>query len=94
MVSQIAKHDGALGTLQKQVDTIKEYLESPDCEFPYITLLVHNLESPGLSKDEIQSAIASLAESPKIFLISSTDHLNSAILWDSSKISSFNFIQI
>lgn len=78
---------GSIGAL---ISILKEHLDSDD-SIPYIVILVHNIDSKSLSKDHIQSALASLSVHPKIHLLASFDNINTALMWDATKISTFNF---
>lgn len=56
-------------------------------------LIVHNIDGLALRADKAQSALAQLAAaSPTVRLVASIDHINAPLLWNSDKISKFNFV--
>lgn len=55
-----------------------------------IYLLIHSID--GLRNEKSQSTLALLASSPFIHLICSIDHINAPLMWDSVKLSQFNWI--
>ena len=79
------------GSFSNQIKLLMSFMSDETCPYPYITLLIHNLEGAGLSSDQVQSAIAQLSTHPKIYLVASCDHLNTPMLWSHSKIAQFNF---
>ncbi|KAJ3371475.1 Origin recognition complex subunit 2 [Kappamyces sp. JEL0680] len=92
VLAQLVGTEKAHGSLPSQVSQLLEFLDSAACRFPYITLLIHNIEGTNLTPEPIQKAISVLASHPKIFLVASSDHLNTPTLWDATKISLFNFV--
>ena len=91
LTKKIVGHEGNLGNLASQVKSLKNYMSSPSRRFQYITLLIHNIESPSLANEIAQNCLVQLASSPNIHLVASIDHINSGMLWDISKITLFNF---
>ena len=52
-----------------------------------VFLIVHNLDGPMLRNDRAQSALSILGVSKHIHIVASVDHINSALLWDQTKLS-------
>ncbi|XP_059612059.1 origin recognition complex subunit 2 [Phlebotomus argentipes] len=57
----------------------------------HIFLIVHNLDGAMLRNSKAQSVMSQLARISNVHLIASIDHINTALLWDHSKLSNFNF---
>ncbi|KAG5419049.1 ORC2 [Candida metapsilosis] len=59
---------------------------------PKLLLVVHNLDGEAFRTDKIQGLFAQLMSIPEIWVLSSIDHINAPLLWDSSKSKSMNLI--
>ncbi|XP_055643115.1 origin recognition complex subunit 2 [Toxorhynchites rutilus septentrionalis] len=71
------------------VDMIeKEFSYLPDT---HLFLIVHNLDGIMLRNSKSQNVLARLAGIANIHLIASIDHINTPLIWDSSKLSCYNF---
>ncbi|KAF8430058.1 origin recognition complex subunit 2-domain-containing protein [Tirmania nivea] len=57
-----------------------------------ITLIIHSLDGESLRADRHQSLLSRLASHPRVSLVASTDHIKAPLLWDSAKVSQFNFL--
>lgn len=57
-----------------------------------LIILVHNLDGPALRKDPFQNMLSSLALIKQISIVTSVDHIQSPLLWDSSRSQNFNFV--
>jgi origin recognition complex subunit 2 len=88
-LSNVFDYSSSISSPINQAKKICELLETS--QYPYITFVIHNIEGRGLANEISQKAISVLAEHPKIYLVASCDHLNTALLWDHSKLSSLAF---
>ncbi|KAI3407019.2 ORC2 [Candida oxycetoniae] len=59
---------------------------------PRLLLIVHNIDGESLRSDKTQGLFSQLAAIPQILAITSTDHINAPLLWDSSKSKNLNLI--
>ncbi|EDW97639.1 origin recognition complex subunit 2 [Drosophila yakuba] len=57
----------------------------------HLFLIVHNLDGAMLRNVKAQAILSRLARVPNIHLMASIDHINTPLLWDQGKLSSFNF---
>ncbi|XP_068157241.1 origin recognition complex subunit 2 [Drosophila tropicalis] len=57
----------------------------------HLHLIVHNLDGAMLRNAKAQAIMARLARINNIHLLASIDHINTPLLWDQNKLSSFNF---
>ncbi|XP_017084579.2 LOW QUALITY PROTEIN: origin recognition complex subunit 2 [Drosophila eugracilis] len=57
----------------------------------HLFLIVHNLDGAMLRNIKAQAILSRLARVPNIHLLASIDHINTPLLWDQGKLSSFNF---
>ncbi|XP_017092228.2 origin recognition complex subunit 2 [Drosophila bipectinata] len=57
----------------------------------HLFLIVHNLDGSMLRNVKAQAILSRLARVPNIHLLASIDHINTPLLWDQGKLSSFNF---
>ncbi|XP_055377459.1 origin recognition complex subunit 2 isoform X2 [Condylostylus longicornis] len=55
-------------------------------------LIVHNIDGPMLRNCKAQEILSRLAKISNIHLIASIDHINAPLLWDSAKLSNYNFL--
>jgi origin recognition complex subunit 2 len=92
VLKQIFDCESVSGGVLKQAQSIVDFMDSKNCSFPFLTFVIHNIEGKGLANDASQEALAILASSPRIHLVCSSDHINSAILWDNAKLHKFNFL--
>uniref|UniRef100_A0A8D8IVH1 Origin recognition complex subunit 2 n=1 Tax=Culex pipiens TaxID=7175 RepID=A0A8D8IVH1_CULPI len=77
------------GNHHEVVDAIEE-------EFRYLPethlfLIVHNLDGTMLRNGKAQNVLARLAKIENVHLLASIDHINTPLIWDSSKLSYYNF---
>ncbi|XP_065092456.1 origin recognition complex subunit 2 [Ochlerotatus camptorhynchus] len=71
------------------VDIIEEeFSYLPDT---HLFLIVHNLDGTMLRNSKAQNILARLAKIDNIHLLASIDHINTPLIWDSSKLSYYNF---
>lgn len=71
------------------VDIIEEeFSYLPDT---HLFLIVHNLDGTMLRNNKAQNILARLAKIDNIHLLASIDHINTPLIWDSSKLSYYNF---
>lgn len=47
-----------------------------------ISVIVHNVDGPGVRGPEAQRALAELAASPSVHMVASVDNINAPLLWD------------
>ncbi|KAK9326331.1 origin recognition complex subunit 2-domain-containing protein [Lipomyces orientalis] len=59
---------------------------------PKLVLLIHDIDGEAFRNDRSQSALSRLAAHNQVSVFATVDHINTPILWDSAKLSSFNFI--
>ena len=57
-----------------------------------ITLIIHSLDGESLRAERHQSLLSRLASHPRVSLVASIDHIKAPLLWDSAKVSQFNFL--
>lgn len=76
-----------IGSTLNKVKLLTSHLEKTEM---CITIVVHNIDNPSLASD--QSLLSALASHNNIYFICSSDHLNTALLWDSERINQFNFV--
>ncbi|KAI8893506.1 origin recognition complex subunit 2-domain-containing protein [Globomyces pollinis-pini] len=89
VLSDLFNYKGVQGNLLNQVQNITRLLMEND-EFCFVTFLIHNVEGEGLASEPSQQAISILSTCPKIRLVCSCDHINTALLWDQSKLTHLN----
>ncbi len=68
------------------------YAESDPDTQPPLFLVVHNLDGPNLRNEKAQQALAILANSPRIHLVASIDHIQSLFLLSPVTFDQFNFL--
>ncbi|XP_017001261.2 origin recognition complex subunit 2 [Drosophila takahashii] len=77
------------GNPHEAVDMIEEeFALIPET---HLFLIVHNLDGAMLRNVKAQAILSRLARVPNIHLLASIDHINTPLLWDQGKLSSFNF---
>ena len=80
----------------EMLDRLIELLDGGDDSiFPRdarITLILHSIDGESLRLERHQSLLSRLAAQPRISLVTSIDHIKAPHLWDSAKISQFNFL--
>ncbi|XP_055524487.1 origin recognition complex subunit 2 [Wyeomyia smithii] len=77
------------GNFHELVDIIEE--EFSFLPRTHLFLIVHNLDGTMLRNSKTQNVLARLAKIDNIHLLASIDHINTPLIWDSSKLSYFNF---
>ncbi|CAO3693148.1 unnamed protein product [Umbelopsis ramanniana] len=80
------------GSIQDHVSLIMEHFQRGENEYEHIYLLIHNIDGANIRNERAQTALSILASCPNIHIIASIDHINAGLLWDSIKISRFNWI--
>lgn len=80
------------GSIQDHVSLIMEHFQRGENEYEHIYLLIHNIDGANIRNERAQTALSILASCPNIHIIASVDHINAGLLWDSIKISRFNWI--
>ncbi|KAL6449859.1 ORC2 Origin recognition complex subunit 2 [Candida maltosa Xu316] len=84
------------GTVPYVVNYLNESRSSkvPKCGFqiPKILLIVNNFDGEAFRVDKLQALFSQLMNLPEVWAMSSTDHINAPLLWDSSKLKNLNFI--
>jgi origin recognition complex subunit 2 len=88
-LSNVFDHTSSITSPINQAKKICELIETS--QYPYISFVIHNIEGRGLANETSQKALSVLAEHPKVYVVASCDHLNTALLWDHSKLSSLSF---
>ncbi|KAK7451035.1 Origin recognition complex subunit 2 [Stygiomarasmius scandens] len=48
-------------------------------------IIIHNIDSPSLRTQKVQSSLSSLALDPHIHVVASIDHINAPLIWSSSE---------
>ncbi|ODV96239.1 hypothetical protein PACTADRAFT_57054 [Pachysolen tannophilus NRRL Y-2460] len=61
-------------------------------KLPKLILLIHNIDGESLRDDRTQYILSKLSTINELWFISTLDHINTPIMWDSSKMSEFNFV--
>lgn len=83
--------DSNASTLENQLASAMMHLNSEESKLR-VYLLLHNIDGMNLRNDRAQETLAKLASCSHLHLITSVDHLQSPLLWDSSKLGQFNFV--
>lgn len=73
------------------VDYIVQYYKKRDSS-PKLILLIHNIDGPGLRDEKTQTYLSKLASIKQFYVITSVDHINAPLLWDSVNLNNFNFV--
>ncbi|KAI9193691.1 origin recognition complex, subunit 2 [Polychytrium aggregatum] len=92
ILDSIVVHKGPCGTLVDQAQLILSYFSDPKRKHKSICIVVHNIDGDSLRNANAQTVLAMLAGHPQIHLIASIDHINAPLLWDTDKLSRFNWI--
>ncbi|KAJ3274892.1 Origin recognition complex subunit 2 [Terramyces sp. JEL0728] len=92
VIADVVKYDGAMGSLQNMADIVIKYISEPDCPYPFLTFVAHNIEGTGIQNEQSQRIMSQLAACKSIYFVASFDNINTPLLWDNSKLSNFNFI--
>jgi origin recognition complex subunit 2 len=75
--------------LHEIVDIIQEeFRHIPET---HLFLIVHNLDGTMLRNSKAQNILSRLAKIENIHLLASIDHINTPLIWDTSKLSNYNF---
>uniref|UniRef100_A0A1Q3EVU6 Origin recognition complex subunit 2 n=1 Tax=Culex tarsalis TaxID=7177 RepID=A0A1Q3EVU6_CULTA len=77
------------GNHHEVVDAIEE--EFRFLPETHLFLIVHNLDGTMLRNGKAQNVLARLAKIDNVHLLASIDHINTPLIWDSSKLSYYNF---
>lgn len=86
----VPKSKGTSGQPIELADKLLTHLSStPEKK---VTLIIHSLDAAPLRRAATQNLIARLASHPQINLVSSSDHPNAALLWDSGARAAYNFV--
>ncbi|GAB0091895.1 Origin recognition complex subunit 2 [Sergentomyia squamirostris] len=88
IICDILELDSVPSSPHEAVQVIEREMDS---EESHLFLLVHNLEGAMLRNSKAQTVLSQLAKIPNVHLIASMDHINTALLWDHSKLSNYNF---
>ncbi|KAK9468543.1 origin recognition complex, subunit 2 [Lipomyces arxii] len=59
---------------------------------PKLVLVIHSIDGESLRTDRAQSALSTLASHSDVHIVATVDYINAPMLWDSAKLSSFNFL--
>ncbi|RKP36924.1 origin recognition complex, subunit 2 [Dimargaris cristalligena] len=79
--------------LTDQLALIRDYFAQPDCPWPCLYLLIHNIDGPSLRSERMQNTLSQLAAcSPHVHLIASIDHIQAPLLWDSVRLSQYQWV--
>ncbi|KAJ3315648.1 Origin recognition complex subunit 2 [Boothiomyces sp. JEL0838] len=92
IISDVIKYDGTMGSIQNMAEIIINHFSDKECDYPYLTIVAHNIEGPGLQNEQSQRILSQLAACKSIYFIASFDNINTPLLWDNTKLSNFNFI--
>ncbi|KAJ3038239.1 Origin recognition complex subunit 2 [Rhizophlyctis rosea] len=82
IIDGLLNHTGPYGSIQDQTSLIQTYFTSPDRQIPQLYILIHNIDGANLRSEKTQTALATLAETPNIYLVGSVDHIGSSLMWD------------
>jgi origin recognition complex subunit 2 len=75
----------------EQVDFLVDHSKSkPDTS--RLIILIHNIDCEQFRDEKIQDYLSKLAAIQQFHLITSIDHINAPLLWDSMRLSNFNFV--
>jgi origin recognition complex subunit 2 len=75
----------------EQVDFLVDHFKSkPDTS--RLIILIHNIDCEQFRDEKIQDYLSKLAAIQQFHLITSIDHINAPLLWDSMRLSNFNFV--
>ncbi|WLF78581.1 Origin recognition complex subunit 2 [Lodderomyces elongisporus] len=78
--------------ISETVPFLVDYMKNQKLTMPKLVLIVHSIDGEALRSDKIQGLFAQLISIPEIWAITSTDHVNAPLLWDSSKSKNSNLI--
>ncbi|KAF5373872.1 hypothetical protein D9758_000842 [Tetrapyrgos nigripes] len=74
-------------SLQKAKASAKKTTPSkPTRKHRDLYIIIHNIDSPSLRTQKVQSALSTLALEPHIHIVASIDHINAPLMWSSSDI--------
>ncbi|KAI0462477.1 hypothetical protein LJB42_003971 [Komagataella kurtzmanii] len=59
---------------------------------PKLVIILHNLDGESIQQDQYQLLLAQLVSVDSIWLICSTDRVDSPLMWDANRASLFNFV--
>ncbi|XP_055595108.1 origin recognition complex subunit 2 [Uranotaenia lowii] len=57
----------------------------------HLFLVIHNIDGVAIRNHKVQTVLARLAKLSNIHVLGSIDHINTPLMWDSSKLSLYNF---
>ncbi|KAH6559793.1 hypothetical protein BASA50_000096 [Batrachochytrium salamandrivorans] len=92
ILSDVLDYTGPCGPLFDQVARINLYFESPVRKVDRLYLVIHNIDGINLRSEKTHTALSRLASCRHIHIIASVDHINSGLLWDTVKITRFNWL--
>lgn len=75
--------------LSSLVDFVIKSIEESDTK---IVLLVHNIDGKSLRDEKTQFYLSKLSSLKQVYLVCSIDTINYALLWDSVKLTNYNFL--
>jgi len=90
ITQDILEYGGSFHSVPDQLDYIRNHYSNPDAD--QLFLLIHNLDGAMLRTEKAQSVMAHLAQSPRICVMASIDHINAPLIFDGSKVSQYNAI--
>ncbi|KAI8925228.1 origin recognition complex subunit 2-domain-containing protein [Entophlyctis helioformis] len=91
LLADVVGHKGPAGTLQDQIALVVAYFARADREHDRLYIVVHNIDGAHLRNDKTQAGLALLASAANIHMVASVDHINAAMMWDTVKLTRFNW---
>ncbi|CAI5759072.1 unnamed protein product [Candida verbasci] len=81
------------GRPPKQLSELVPYIvKNLSTESPQLLLVIHNIDGDSFRDESVQNYFTQLVSIPEIYCVCSADHINTPLLWDSSKLEKLNFI--
>ncbi|KAH7285552.1 hypothetical protein KP509_33G033200 [Ceratopteris richardii] len=81
-VLKSAKAAGERPLVTHSIDELIAFLDDDNDESPFVYIIVHNIDGPGLRDPDTQQVLANLAAANNVRFIASMDHVNTPLLWD------------
>ncbi|KAJ8325759.1 Origin recognition complex subunit 2 [Batrachochytrium dendrobatidis] len=92
VLNDVIQHDGQCGSLFDQVSHITSYFSSCTRQIDRLYLVIHNIDGINLRNEKTHTALSRLAECRNIYMLASVDHINAGLLWDTVKMTRFNWL--
>lgn len=78
-----------MGSVSDQLDLIAASLAKSEAR---VAVFVHNIDGSNMRTEKSQMLLSRLASIPRLKFVCSIDHINTSLMWDSSKLAGFNFV--